>query len=208
MRLVVTEEGGRPRGMLEIKLDPGWKTYWREPGDGGIPPTLAGDGMTVDLQFPAPERFSENGQVFNGYHTAVSLPFVLPETLVSVDRLTAFIGVCSDICVPFQAEFPLVKDGSDAEIIDEAFAKLPRPVALNEGIIAQSRSGENLVLSSTILGGTLFLAPQPGVYFGTPEATATGYTVKVLKEKSPLLRVDYTLKTASGAVSGAFIMPQ
>ncbi len=209
IRLVITNDGKSPaRGFLEIKLNEGWKTYWREPGDGGIPPSLTGDGMAVDLQFPAPERISENGSTFSGYHEAVSLPFVLPETLVPVDKLTAFIGICSDICVPFQAEFPLVRDPNDAAIIDQAFAQLPRLAAINEGITSQKRVGETLNLEVSEPNGTLFLAPEKGVYLGVPQANATGFTVKLLKEKLPGVKVNYTLKTLNGAVSGIFVMPK
>ncbi|MGL4404987.1 MAG: protein-disulfide reductase DsbD domain-containing protein, partial [Notoacmeibacter sp.] len=88
MRLVISNDGQKPaRGVLEIKLQDGWKTYWREPGEGGIPPSLSGSGIAVELQFPAPQRIDENGLVFSGYHRFVGLPFVLPETLVPVDRL-------------------------------------------------------------------------------------------------------------------------
>ena len=211
MRLIITAEGKtQPRGVLEIKLNPGWKTYWRDPGDGGIPPSLSGDGMVVDLQFPAPERFSENDQVFSGYHTSVSLPFILPETLIPVDKVTAFIGVCSEICVPFQAEFPLVRDGADADLIDAAFAALPKAVSADEGILAETRTGEflSLKIAGDTANSTLFLAPERGLYLGVPEANAGGFTVKVIKEKTPGVKVDYTLKTAGSAISGQFEMPK
>ena len=209
MRLVSTDDGKAPaRGFLEIKLNAGWKTYWREPGDGGIPPSLTGDGMAVELQFPAPERFKENGLVFSGYHTQISLPFTLPETLVPVDTLTAFIGVCSEICVPFQAEFPFVRDGNHTDIVDQAFAQLPKPAAATEGLVGHIRSGETLVLASTAPGGQLFLAPEKGVYLGVPEATANGFEVRVLKEKTPGVKVHYTLKTGANAVAGSFQMPK
>jgi DsbC/DsbD-like thiol-disulfide interchange protein len=210
MRLVIADDSKTPaRGVLEIKLKPGWKTYWRDPGDGGIPPSLTGDGIRVELQFPAPERISENDLVFSGYHNTVSLPFVLPETLIAIDKLTAFIGVCSDICVPFQAEFPLVRDAQDVALVEQAFAALPKPATSSAGIIEQTREGGHLVLkiAGAPKGATLFLAPYRGLYLGVPEADAPVFSVKILKEKTPDVQVDYTLKTAEGAVSGTFQMP-
>jgi DsbC/DsbD-like thiol-disulfide interchange protein len=205
MRLVITDDGNSPaRGFLEIKLAEGWKTYWREPGDGGIPPSLTGDGMAVELQYPLPERISENGMTFSGYHGSVSLPFILPETLVPVDSLTAFIGVCSDICVPFQAEFPLLRDGADAGIVDQAFAQLPKPAGQSEGITGQHREGDTLTLTVSEPSGVLFLAPEKGAYLSVPQATDTGFTVKLLKEKIHGVKVHYTLKKPEGAVSGTF----
>jgi DsbC/DsbD-like thiol-disulfide interchange protein len=211
MRLVITDDGkSQARGALEIKLNPGWKTYWREPGDGGIPPSLGGNGMAVELLFPAPQRISENGQVFSGYHGGVSLPFVLPQTLVPVEKLTAFVGICSDICVPFQVEFPLLRDGNDRELVDKAFAALPIPAAAGEGIISLVRNGDTLLLkiAGAPKDASLFLAPERGVYFGTPEADIAGFGVKVLKEKNPGAKVNYTLQTADGALSGTFEMPK
>jgi DsbC/DsbD-like thiol-disulfide interchange protein len=209
MRLLITDDGKSPaRGVLEIKLKPGWKTYWRDPGDGGIPPSLSGEGMAVELLFPAPERITENDQVISGYHNGVKLPFVLPETLVPVDKLTAFIGVCSEICVPFQADFPLVRDKADANRVDQAFAGLPKTATANEGIISYTRQGEMLTLKSSAQNGTLFLAPEKGVYLAVPKADTAGFIVKILKEKTPGVKVNYTLKIADGAISGVFEMPK
>ncbi len=44
LRLIAgTQAAGEPflRAGVEIKLAPGWKTYWRYPGDSGIPPRIA-----------------------------------------------------------------------------------------------------------------------------------------------------------------------
>src|SRR5271168_2329541 len=51
------------RAGVEIKLDPGWKTYWRDPGDSGVPPTLDFTGSSnvksVAVLWPAPELFPD-----------------------------------------------------------------------------------------------------------------------------------------------------
>lgn len=209
MRLIITDDGKSPaRGVLEIMLQPGWKTYWRDPGDGGIPPSLNGNGMSVELQFPAPERFDENGQTFSGYHTGVSLPFVLAETLVPVDKLIAFIGVCREICVPFQAEFQVARDSGDADLVEKAFGKLPKSAGNTDGVIEATRTADQLILKTAATGGTLFLAPDKGVYLAIPKGDALGFTVKILKEKTPGVKVHYTLKNTDGAVSGSFEMPK
>jgi DsbC/DsbD-like thiol-disulfide interchange protein len=208
MRLVLSGDGSAStRGVLEIKLNPGWKTYWREPGDGGVPPSLTGDGLAVELLYPAPERFSENGLVFNGYHTSVSLPFILPETLVPVDQVTAFIGVCSEICVPFQAEFPLVVDGNDAEAVNRAFAQLPKPGPDSVAGFDPMKSNNRFSLSTPdAVNSTLFLAPQRGIYLAMPEATASGFDVEILQMKADKVVVEYTLNTPNGAISGKVLI--
>src|SRR5208282_5267135 len=49
------------RAGIEIKLDPGWKTYWRDPGDSGAPPTFdfsgSGNVKSAAVLWPAPEKF-------------------------------------------------------------------------------------------------------------------------------------------------------
>src|SRR3984893_14986966 len=48
---------------VEIRLDAGWKTYWRDPGDSGVPPTFDFSGSenvkSVTVEWPAPERFPD-----------------------------------------------------------------------------------------------------------------------------------------------------
>ncbi len=210
MRLIIANGGAeQARGVLEIKLQPGWKTYWREPGDGGIPPSLSRNGMALELLFPAPERISENNMVFSGYHNGVNLPFVLPHTLEPADRLTAFIGICREICVPFQGEFVLMRDADDLALVDQAFAALPKPALENVGVVEQARTGNQLKLKVAGMknDAALFLAPGKGVYLGIPIASVDGFSVKIIKEKMPGVTVNYTLKTLDGSISGIFDMP-
>ena len=65
-------------GALEIDLAPGWKTYWRDPGDAGVPPTIdvsaSANIKSAELDFPAPERHDEGDFSWAGYDRPVSLP--------------------------------------------------------------------------------------------------------------------------------------
>ena len=63
---------------IRIALDDGWKTYWRMPGDAGIPPAFgwnggSGDGL-VEVLFPLPARFRDAAGETVGYHDEVVLP--------------------------------------------------------------------------------------------------------------------------------------
>lgn len=132
------DETGRIEAALQIELKPGWITYWREPGEAGIPPKITLDpssGATLtSLAFPVPDLI-ENGDIKDiGYDRSVSLPFVLqaqPGSDEANARLTAFIGVCLNICIPFEASFDIRKDhgkAADAEevqAIEAAKATLP-----------------------------------------------------------------------------------
>jgi len=126
LRLVVAGVvDGRPELGLEIALEPGWKTYWRSPGDAGIPPVVDWSRSTgvagFDLRFPTPVRFGEEDAVSIGY----TEPVVLPIDLTLADRaapatvdLDVQIGLCHDICVPLAARLTASIDPSRP--VDEA----------------------------------------------------------------------------------------
>ena len=127
MRLAVLapDADGTVKGVIEIEPAKGWITYWREPGEAGMPPqmTLApGTGLALeDLRFPPPRIFDQGGVRDIGYNAPVSLVFTLKGKAAG-DTLKAgvFIGVCKEICVPFQADFNVPFTGDAAQ---EAEAK-------------------------------------------------------------------------------------
>ncbi|MEJ6478965.1 MAG: protein-disulfide reductase DsbD family protein, partial [Octadecabacter sp.] len=57
---------------VRISLAPGWKTYWRAPGDAGIPPQFQWDGSqninAAQFHWPIPEVMNQNGMRSIGYH--------------------------------------------------------------------------------------------------------------------------------------------
>ncbi|MDX1781373.1 MAG: protein-disulfide reductase DsbD family protein [Thalassovita sp.] len=97
---------------LHIKLAPGWKTYWRAPGDAGIPPEISLEGsrnlQTVSPEWPIPQVFSNNGMRSVGYHDEVVVPVILtPQQKGAPISLSGQlqIGICKDICMPAAFEF-------------------------------------------------------------------------------------------------------
>ena len=114
VRLVTTGKpaaDGTLKGILDIELKPGWKTYWRDPGDAGVPPTLdvsANPNITgAKFDFPAPQRHDEGDFQWAGYDYPVALPvtFTLkdPGGPATIDA-AVFLGVCETICIPVQAK--------------------------------------------------------------------------------------------------------
>jgi len=110
-------DDGSHTAALRITLNPGWKTYWRAPGDAGIPPRITWRGSrnieAVDLDWPTPEVFDQNGMRSIGYSEEVVIPVhVAPQTQGKPVTVKAQleIGVCRDICVPqtikVKAELP------------------------------------------------------------------------------------------------------
>jgi hypothetical protein len=100
-------EGGLRIAAISIALAPGWKTYWRAPGDAGIPPSFdwKGSGNLAGLQFhwPVPHVFATNGMRSVGYKDRVVLPILLTPTRSGEPirlRGALDLGVCLDICMP------------------------------------------------------------------------------------------------------------
>lgn len=118
---------------LEITLAPGWKTYWRSPGDSGIPPTFDWSrsqnlGAAQPL-WPAPEVIQSGQDRTLGYHDRLLLPVQLTPQRAGDPvalRLVADFGVCRDICVPAHVELsaPPPQARPDPQVA-EALARLP-----------------------------------------------------------------------------------
>ncbi len=216
---------GKLRGVLDIELKPGWKTYWRDPGDAGVPPQVdisaSQNVSTADVGFPAPERHDDGYSKWAGYDYSLGLPITL--TLASSDTPTkivadVFLGVCETICVPVQARIeldPNIDPGNpgDANLVQAAFAALPRPASPDFGVAANASDGQMLSLTANLPAGTrdadLYVAGVDGYMFGTPERhEADGkvtFSMKVLERpKSPPggKGIPYTLTSPAGAVEG------
>jgi len=148
-------EGMLLRAGLEIRLDPGWKTYWRYPGDSGVPPTLDFTGSenvkSVAALWPAPERFSDGaGGRSIGYLNDVVLPLrIVPNNAARASSLRVKLGyaICGSLCVPAEANLHLTlsgKAGAEEQHLVAAEARVPRRVPLgaasgvNDGLAVRS----------------------------------------------------------------------
>ncbi len=106
-------KGGRLAG-LRINIADGWKTYWRAPGESGVPPvfdwTRSENVASIEVDWPRPEIFESFGVQTIGYRSDVTLPLRVvardPAQPVAL-RLALSYGVCADICVPEKAEVAL-----------------------------------------------------------------------------------------------------
>ena len=123
---------------LHFQLQPGWKIYWRSPGDAGFPPDPVWDGSQnlaeTALSWPAPSRFSILGLETLGYEDEVVLPFSAAiERPGEPLRLNAQVRylTCKEICIPYQAKLALdlpagpAKPGEFAHLIDSYAARVP-----------------------------------------------------------------------------------
>ena len=129
----------RHYAALQFTLRDGWKTYWRVPGEGGIPPQFDWNGSdnvdAVRIHWPTPKVFDINGLQSFGYGGEFILPLELRTDPSDPSlRLSANIsmGVCETVCVPvslqIDAELTSVTGAKDTRIL-AAMADRPVPAA-------------------------------------------------------------------------------
>lgn len=127
-------ESGAHMTALHLTMAPGWKTYWRSPGDAGIPPSFDWSGSenlrAVHFHWPRPHVFTLNGMTTVGYKNDLVLPIeVIPVDPSQPVRLKATVdlGVCDDICIPASLTLDSVIAGPGAPdaVIDAALADRP-----------------------------------------------------------------------------------
>lgn len=130
---------GAGQGGFQIKLASGAITYWRDPGEAGVPPTFDFSGSVnlarAAVAFPAPKRIAEpDGTDAFGYDAGVVLPIrvepadpSLPVTLA----ILANYAVCEKICLPARAslklKLPMGVTTPFAGDIEAARASIPKP---------------------------------------------------------------------------------
>ncbi len=125
---------GTHMAALRIALRPGWKTYWRAPGDAGIPPRFGWSGSeniaAVAFHWPRPEVYVINGMRSIGYYDELILPMEFTpkqaDRPIHVDAAVE-IGVCHDICVPVtvRVRADLPAGGTRDPVIAAALADAP-----------------------------------------------------------------------------------
>ncbi|MDC9808033.1 protein-disulfide reductase DsbD domain-containing protein [Rhizobium binxianense] len=184
MRLVALapDAGGKIRAALQIEPKPGWITYWKEPGGNGIPPQVtiaAGSGVSLDaIAYPVPKHFFNGAIEDIAYDAPVTLPLSLTAAgkgPVEIDA-AAFIGICRDICIPFQANFqlklgPAIQSHPQEEaILKDADATLPKPPSTDFDVTAHAMSPDGKTLSLTLV----LPGEGPGQGKSAPDIIVTG----------------------------------
>lgn len=163
-------EGDRTRvAALHLSLAEGWHTYWRSPGDTGIPPRFDWSGSEnlrgVEILWPVPQLFRQDGSVSIGYAGEV----VLPMRLTPVDptqpmRLKGRVelGVCKDICVPAEVTVTAVVAGAGAPDPAIRAALADRPASAAEAGLRAIRCVVEPIADGLRLTADLVLPPVGG----------------------------------------------
>jgi DsbC/DsbD-like thiol-disulfide interchange protein len=132
-----------PHAGIEVKLAPGWKTYWRYPGDSGVPPRFDFAGSenlkSATVTWPAPHRFVDEAGSSIGYKQSVIFPLrIVPQDASKPVRLRVKLdyAICEKLCIPATGEATLALTGeasTHAADLAEAEAQVPRPATLGDG---------------------------------------------------------------------------
>lgn len=106
--------GGTLLAGVQIRLDAGWKTYWRVPGDSGVPPVFDWSGSanlaSARVLWPVPERYTDKYGTTIGYLGEVVFPVLLTPRepgLPVTATLTLSYATCKEICLPNEARLSL-----------------------------------------------------------------------------------------------------
>ena len=195
---------------LHFKMKPGWKIYWRSPGDAGFPPRPNWKGSQnladIKVDWPAPTRFSVLGLETVGYKKEVILPLTAqpfePGKAVNVKATVPYL-TCEEICVPYEAKLTLALPAGPAGSSPEGFlikkyvAAVPKKVkGPNEIISSVSVVGpagkQTLQVAAAISGKLDLLIEGPrGFRFGKakPVTRTDGKTVFAALVSPPIKSV-------------------
>lgn len=144
VRLIAGSRSGNTLlGGIGFEIEPGWKTYWRTPGDSGVPPRIdfsKSDNLdSVTILWPAPVKFPDgSGGTSFGYRNQVVLPLRIvaknadkPVTL----RASINYAVCEKLCIPVEAETELTfvsEASTEDSAIAAALNTVPKPAKVGD----------------------------------------------------------------------------
>lgn len=122
---------------VQLRMGPGWKTYWKNPGDSGVPPHFDWSGSTnlkhAEVLFPAPHRFAEADGWAIGYREEIVFPVkITPEREGEPVELKLVLdyGLCKDLCIPNDVTLGLTiaadAGKGDARLIETFLARVPK----------------------------------------------------------------------------------
>jgi DsbC/DsbD-like thiol-disulfide interchange protein len=148
-------------GGIAFQIQPGWKTYWRTPGDSGVPPRFdfskSENIEAVTVLWPAPLKFDDGaGGDSLGYHNQIVLPLrIVAKNADKPVMLRADINyaVCDKLCVPVEANAEIAIAGvasTEDGALSAALDTVPKPANIGDPnpltIRGVKREGKSTVL--------------------------------------------------------------
>lgn len=169
---------------LHIKLAPKWKTYWRVPGDAGIPPLITLEGADIDgleVDYPMPMRITDESGEAIGYHDEVVFllrPFlkdgVAPDK--ATGKVAAKFGVCQKICRPATFDAELSSAVTDDDLMEKYIDRVPDDDTF---VTSATQTDAILTLAVKKRFSDMFVEGPDGLYFGKPEFASGTATFKI-----------------------------
>lgn len=189
---------------LRLTLSDGWKTYWRAPGEAGIPPSFSWRGSRnvgdLAITWPEPEVFDTNGMRTIGYSDVIVLPVeITPASATGAVRLKGSmdIGLCSDVCIPGTLDFDHRVDAEAGRNPAIAAAMAQRPYSASEAGVKSATcrltpTSDGMRVEARITmpsaGGTEIAVIEPGDPSLWATESDTRRSGNVLVASSDLLR--------------------
>ena len=131
---------------LFIKMKKNWKTYWKYPGDSGFSPEFkiieSNNLKKIEISWPTPKVFFENGSVIYGYKKELILPifFYKEKRSKKIDfKLNFLMGFCDDICIPIKfiinSENALKTNELKNKLVSYSLEKMPQDLSNSKNLI-------------------------------------------------------------------------
>ena len=124
---------------LEYQMDPGWKTYWKSPGDGGFAQSISWENSTnvknVNILWPTPIEFEILGLTSLGYQNDIIFPLEIEledELKNTFLNLHITFLICKEICIPGDATIFLEIPSGEKKLtnnyydLEKALSLLPK----------------------------------------------------------------------------------
>ena len=208
---------------LKLELDPGWHTYWKNPGDSGLPGeiiwTLPAGVTAGPIEWPAPERTAYGPLMNFGYHDTVVLPVKMsvaadaPPAANGVIEANANWLVCADVCIPDQGvmatplsiatDAPGVSTPSAVEIA-AAIGRIPKPASYQVAA-SHGADGWRIVANGGWAAAPAtveFFPDEPGLIDNAAEQTATFRDGRI----TLAVKADTTMTAAPEKIDGLLVV--
>jgi len=215
-------------GLIEVELEEGWKTYWKNPGPSGMTPQLTIEGREETILFPFPSLI--RGKVPDdwsfGYQGRVTFPFLFSRTEREREDIneisgTLDIGICKEICIPALVDFHVTTQSTlDAVVVGRYKAvRASFDQSINEtfgGVVLGKIEENELFLQIRVPRGEKtpqLFAYSEGVELGLPKLVVKNgdtraYSVPILSGR--LLKgdlIEYVLEGESITIGAGVIVP-
>lgn len=207
-------DGQVRRAGVAVDLDDGWKTYWRVPGEAGIPPQFdwtKSQGITgAEVLYPLPGRLHDLSGETIGYERRVVFPVIVtPADATGLElRLDLFFAACKDICIPAKVQGTLAlgsadAPAADASLVEEWTRRVPVPgMAVRSVTAIMDANTAVLVVTLTQPANDIFVESAGAAYFRKPAFSPDGLEARLVvnnvRDAAQLKGLALTLTIATG----------